>query len=90
MKEMGNQFVLGQSIENAIKRGKSQQNIGYTFSYDMLGEAALTNRDAITYTKAYADTISYLSNYCTNNDIRANPGISIKLSALFPRYRISS
>ena len=88
MKEMGNQFVLGQSIENAIKRGKSQQNIGYTFSYDMLGEAALTNRDAITYTKAYADTISYLSNYCTNNDIRANPGISIKLSALFPRYEL--
>ena len=54
----------------------------------MLGKAALTNRDAITYTQAYADTISYLSNYCTNNDIRANPGISIKLSALFPRYEL--
>ena len=88
MKEMGNQFVLGQSIERAIKRGKSYQDKGYTFSYDMLGEAALTNNDAINYTNAYADTISYLSKHCKSNDIKDNPGISVKLSALYPRYEL--
>ena len=88
MKEMGNQFVLGQSIEKAVKRGKSSQKKGYTFSYDMLGEAALTNKDATIYTNAYAETISYLSKYCTSDDIRDNPGISIKLSALYPRYEL--
>ena len=88
MKEMGNQFVLGQNIEKAVKRGKSSQNKGYTFSYDMLGEAALTNKDANIYTNAYAETISYLSKYCSSNDIRENPGISIKLSALYPRYEL--
>ena len=88
MKEMGNQFVLGQSIEKAVKRGTSSQKKGYTFSYDMLGEAALTNKDATTYTNAYAATISYLSKYCISDDIRNNPGISIKLSALYPRYEL--
>ena len=88
MKEMGNQFVLGQSIEKAVKRGTSSQKKGYTFSYDMLGEAALTNKDATIYTNAYAETISYLSKYCTSDDIRDNPGISIKLSALYPRYEL--
>ena len=88
MKEMGNQFVLGQSIEKAVKRGKSSQKKGYTFSYDMLGEAALTNKDATIYTNAYAETISYLSKYCTSDDVRDNPGISIKLSALYPRYEL--
>lgn len=88
MKEVGNQFVLGQSIERAIKRGKSYQDKGYTFSYDMLGEAALTNNDAIDYTNAYADTISYLSKHCKSNDIKDNPGISVKLSALYPRYEL--
>ena len=88
MKEMGNQFVLGQSIEKAVKRGTSSQKKGYTFSYDMLGEAALTNKDATIYTNAYAETISYLSKYCTSDDVRDNPGISIKLSALYPRYEL--
>ena len=88
MKEMGNQFVLGQSIEKAVKRGKSSQKKGYNFSYDMLGEAALTNKDATIYTNAYAETISYLSKYCTSDDVRDNPGISIKLSALYPRYEL--
>ena len=88
MKEMGNQFVLGQSIEKAVKRGKLSQKKGYNFSYDMLGEAALTNKDATIYTNAYAETISYLSKYCTSDDVRDNPGISIKLSALYPRYEL--
>jgi RHH-type proline utilization regulon transcriptional repressor/proline dehydrogenase/delta 1-pyrroline-5-carboxylate dehydrogenase len=89
MKEMGNQFVLGENIEDALKRGAPRKTQGYTFSYDMLGEAALTDGDARVFTKAYADAISYLSKHSKDNDVRNNPGISIKLSALFPRYELA-
>ncbi|NNU80201.1 bifunctional proline dehydrogenase/L-glutamate gamma-semialdehyde dehydrogenase PutA [Halovulum dunhuangense] len=86
MKEMGRQFVLGTSIENALERGKARVDQGYTYSYDMLGEAAMTSPDAETYFRAYSHAIEALAPHCTNADIRDNPGISIKLSALFPRY----
>ena len=89
MKEMGAQFVLGQTIEEALKRGGPQVTKGYTYSYDMLGEAALTQADADTFFTAYSDAISKLSTECTATDIRENPGISIKLSALHPRYEVS-
>ena len=89
MKEMGNQFVLGETIEKAVKRGQKRQKNDYTYSYDMLGEAAITNSDAIKFTKAYADTISYLAKHSKDPDVRNNPGISIKLSALFPRYELT-
>ena len=88
MKEMGNQFVLGETIEKAVKRGQKRQKNDYTYSYDMLGEAAITDNDAIKFTKAYADTISYLAKHSKDSDVRNNPGISIKLSALFPRYEL--
>ena len=86
MKELGQQFVLGQNIDEAIKRGKGRAKQGYTFSYDMLGEAALTARDAAKYHAAYLNAIRRLASECTAQDIRQNPGISIKLSALHPRY----
>ena len=88
MKELGHQFVLGRDIGEAIKRGGARAAQGYTFSYDMLGEAALTARDARKYHAAYAQAIARLAGECTNSDIRANPGISIKLSALHPRYEV--
>ena len=88
MKELGHQFVLGRDIGEAIKRGGARAAQGYTFSYDMLGEAALTARDAQKYHAAYAQAIARLAGECTNTDIRANPGISIKLSALHPRYEV--
>ena len=88
MKELGHQFVLGRDIGEAIKRGGARAAQGYTFSYDMLGEAALTARDARKYHAAYAQAIARLAGECTNTDIRANPGISIKLSALHPRYEV--
>ena len=88
MKEMGAQFVLGQTIEEATARAKSQEAEGYTFSYDMLGEAALTSKDAAGYFDAYSEAISAISNVCASADIRENPGISIKLSALHPRYEV--
>ncbi|RKQ71140.1 L-proline dehydrogenase /delta-1-pyrroline-5-carboxylate dehydrogenase [Litorimonas taeanensis] len=88
MKEMGNQFVLGQTIVTAYKRGLSKQKKGFTYSYDMLGEAALTSADAHKYFSAYQRAITFLSQKATADDIRQNPGISIKLSALHPRYEV--
>ncbi len=89
MKEMGHQFVLGQTISEAVKRGDGMQKLGFTYSYDMLGEAALTDRDAQTFYAAYEDAIKRLAKRATHEDIRDNPGISIKLSALHPRYEVS-
>jgi len=62
---------------------------GYCFSYDMLGEAACNEADARRYHLAYSDAITALSSYCTANDVGLNPGISVKLSALHPRYEFS-
>ena len=86
MKELGGQFVLGETIEQAIERGRAKRTAGYTFSYDMLGEAAMTAEDADAFFDAYAQAIDALAGSCTASDIRHNPGISIKLSALHPRY----
>lgn len=86
MKELGRQFVLGRTIEEATKRAKKEQARGYSYSYDMLGEAARTNQDALGYHQAYADAITKLTSACVHDDIRQNPGISVKLSALHARY----
>ncbi|GAB5448140.1 bifunctional proline dehydrogenase/L-glutamate gamma-semialdehyde dehydrogenase PutA [Gymnodinialimonas sp.] len=86
MKEMGNQFVLGETIAEAVKRGRDRAAQGYTFSYDMLGEAAVTAQEADTFHAAYAHSIAHLAKHATRDDIRENPGISVKLSALHPRY----
>ncbi len=86
MREMGEQFVLGETIDEAVRRGKSYSRKGYLYSYDMLGEAARTEADALRYHRAYADAISALNSGSTGTNIRQNPGISVKLSALHPRY----
>ncbi|MGI9353700.1 MAG: bifunctional proline dehydrogenase/L-glutamate gamma-semialdehyde dehydrogenase PutA [Rhizobiaceae bacterium] len=86
MKEMGRQFVLGETIDSAMKRAEAQEAKGFTYSYDMLGEAARTDRDARRYQLAYSNAIGRLANASHSDDIRENPGISIKLSALHPRY----
>jgi RHH-type proline utilization regulon transcriptional repressor/proline dehydrogenase/delta 1-pyrroline-5-carboxylate dehydrogenase len=88
MKELGHQFVLGETISEAVRRGQKRQNSGYTYSYDMLGEAALTAKDARAYFSAYKNAIAELAPFCSSGDIRQNPGISIKLSALHPRYEV--
>ncbi|MBI2381977.1 MAG: bifunctional proline dehydrogenase/L-glutamate gamma-semialdehyde dehydrogenase PutA [Gammaproteobacteria bacterium] len=85
MKIMGKQFVLGQNIGDALKNAKAQQAKGYTHSYDMLGEAAFTYDDAEKYFKAYADAIKALGQEAKPAGVPA-PSISIKLSALHPRY----
>lgn len=89
MKEMGRQFVLGESIQSAMKRASGMEAKGYTYSYDMLGEAARTEADAARYHLSYSRAISAIADGCTNTDIRENPGISVKLSALHPRYELA-
>jgi RHH-type proline utilization regulon transcriptional repressor/proline dehydrogenase/delta 1-pyrroline-5-carboxylate dehydrogenase len=89
MREMGEQFVLGRTIEEAVRRGRPMTAKGYLYSYDMLGEAARTEDDALRYHRAYADAISSLNSGATGTDIRRNPGISVKLSAIHPRYEVA-
>ena len=86
MREMGDQFVLGRNIGEAVKRGRDLIAKGYLYSYDMLGEAARTAEDAERYFDAYAGAIAELARSSNRPDIRHNPGISVKLSALHPRY----
>jgi RHH-type proline utilization regulon transcriptional repressor/proline dehydrogenase/delta 1-pyrroline-5-carboxylate dehydrogenase len=88
MKELGGQFVLGETIQDAIKRGAEKAKAGYTFSYDMLGEAALTQKDANKFFAAYKNSIEVLAEQCKSDSVAENPGISIKLSALHPRYEV--
>ncbi|MEX0329419.1 MAG: bifunctional proline dehydrogenase/L-glutamate gamma-semialdehyde dehydrogenase PutA [Ruegeria sp.] len=89
MKEMGRQFVLGETIQSAMSRAKGMESKGYTYSYDMLGEAARTEADAARYHLSYSRAIAAIAEACTHDDIRANPGISVKLSALHPRYELA-
>ena len=85
MKIMGRQFVLGRTITEALKNGKPQRDQGYTYSFDMLGEAALTRADAEKYFQDYSKAIAALvdDKYKGRSP---KPTISIKLSALHPHY----
>lgn len=85
MKMLGKQFVLGQTIDEAIQEASTLEAAGYTYSYDMLGEAARTHADAVRYYEAYANAISAIAR-APGSGITERPGISVKLSALYPRY----
>ncbi|HPG22841.1 MAG TPA: bifunctional proline dehydrogenase/L-glutamate gamma-semialdehyde dehydrogenase PutA [Amaricoccus sp.] len=85
MKLMGRSFVLGETIGAAMDRAAGMEAKGYTYSYDMLGEAARTDADAIRYAKAYSAAIAAIAKGA-KGDVRSSPGISVKLSALHPRY----
>ena len=89
MKEMGRNFVLGETIEKAMIRAEELESKGYTYSYDMLGEAARTEADARRYHLSYSKAITAIASAARGNDIRQNPGISVKLSALHPRYEVA-
>jgi RHH-type proline utilization regulon transcriptional repressor/proline dehydrogenase/delta 1-pyrroline-5-carboxylate dehydrogenase len=79
--------VIADTIQSALRQGKKQQAQGYLFCFDMLGEEALTQQDADRYTAAYAEAIRSLGQQPLKDSIYTNPGISIKLSALHPRYQ---
>jgi RHH-type proline utilization regulon transcriptional repressor/proline dehydrogenase/delta 1-pyrroline-5-carboxylate dehydrogenase len=87
MRIMSKQFVMGRTIDEAIKRAKKKEAVGYRYSYDMLGEAALTAKDAEKYFMAYHKAIESIGRAAEENaSIYQRAGISIKLSALHPRY----
>lgn len=86
MRMLGNQFVTGQTIEEALKNSQANETRGYQYSYDMLGEAALTESDAQNYYASYVAAIHAIGKASNGRGIKNGPGISIKLSALHPRY----
>ncbi|MFA0087127.1 bifunctional proline dehydrogenase/L-glutamate gamma-semialdehyde dehydrogenase PutA [Vibrio sp. 10N.261.51.F12] len=90
MKVMGHQFVLGRSISEAQKNGKKMRDRGFTYSYDMLGEAALTRADADKYFKDYLMAIEAVGGDKYGLDTSPAPSVSIKLSALHPRYEVAN
>lgn len=87
MSVMGNHFVLGRNIEEACDRGKKNEAKGFAHSYDMLGEAAYTHADAERYFASYLKAINFLaSRNDDSTDVMQRAGLSVKLSALHPRY----
>ncbi|MDT8437778.1 MAG: bifunctional proline dehydrogenase/L-glutamate gamma-semialdehyde dehydrogenase PutA [Wenzhouxiangellaceae bacterium] len=87
MRIMGHQYVMGRTIGEALKRADQAENRHYRYSFDMLGEAALTADDAERYRRAYHEAITALARAPgAGDDVFAAPSISVKLSALHPRY----
>jgi RHH-type transcriptional regulator, proline utilization regulon repressor / proline dehydrogenase / delta 1-pyrroline-5-carboxylate dehydrogenase len=86
MRMMGEQFVTGETIAQALANAKTREAQGFRFSYDMLGEAALTADDAARYFQSYEQAIHAIGKASGGRGIYDGPGISIKLSALHPRY----
>ncbi|GIU24479.1 bifunctional protein PutA [Shewanella colwelliana] len=90
MKIMGKQFVLGRTVKEALKNSVDKRKLGYTHSYDMLGEAALTSKDAQKYFDDYSSAIAALGAESYDEQEAPRPTISIKLSALHPRYEVAN
>ncbi|SDR43658.1 L-proline dehydrogenase /delta-1-pyrroline-5-carboxylate dehydrogenase [Rhizobiales bacterium GAS113] len=86
MRMMGQQFVTGQTIAEALANSRKMEARGFRYSYDMLGEAATTAQDAARYLGEYEAAIHAIGKASAGRGIYEGPGISIKLSALHPRY----
>ncbi len=89
MKIIGKQFVMGSTIDEAIQRAKKLEAKGYRYSYDMLGEAARTTEDANHYFNSYQKAIAATGAAACGLNPITGPGVSIKLSALHPRYEVA-
>ncbi|MGD2127961.1 MAG: bifunctional proline dehydrogenase/L-glutamate gamma-semialdehyde dehydrogenase PutA [Lysobacterales bacterium] len=86
MRIMGHQYVMGRTIEAAMDRARQKKNRAYRYSFDMLGEAALTAADSERYMDAYREAIEAIGSRDDTDDIFSAPSISVKLSALHPRF----
>lgn len=86
MKIMGKQFVMGRNIDEALSRAREFEAKGYTYSYDMLGEGARTRADAERYFESYLQAIHDIGKQANARGPNKSPGISVKLSAIHPRY----
>jgi RHH-type transcriptional regulator, proline utilization regulon repressor / proline dehydrogenase / delta 1-pyrroline-5-carboxylate dehydrogenase len=89
MRILGHQFVMGRTIGEALDRAAASEREGYRHSYDMLGEAAKTAADAARYHGAYSQAIAAIGRAADGKPVEAAPGISVKLSALHPRYEMA-
>ena len=89
MRILGRQFVMGRSIEEALARASADQERGYRHSFDMLGEAAHTAADAKRYLDAYQGAIAAIGKHGADRGPIDSSGISVKLSALHPRYEFA-
>jgi len=86
MRLMGKQFVAGETVAEALENAKALEAQGFSYSYDMLGEAAMTAADAERYYRAYEEAIHAIGRAAAGRGLMDGPGISMKLSALHPRY----
>lgn len=86
MRMMGEQFVTGETMPDALRHAESLEAQGFRYSYDMLGEAAMTAEDAERYRRSYEQAIHAIGKASKGRGVYAGPGISVKLSALHPRY----
>ncbi|MGE5489728.1 MAG: proline dehydrogenase family protein, partial [Actinomycetota bacterium] len=86
MELLGQQFVMAETIDAALLRSRANEARGYAYSFDMLGEAALTTADAERYLEAYETAIHAIGRANAGRGVKEGPGISVKLSALHPRY----
>ena len=89
MRVLGRQFVMGRTIDEALERASTHNEKGWRHSFDMLGEAARTAEDAARYTAAYQGAIEAIGRASGSRGPIDGPGISIKLSALHPRYEFA-
>ena len=95
MRILGGQFVLGQTIGDALANAEDEAAEGYRFSFDMLGEAARTAEDAAAYTARYHEAVEAIAAWAGSphlrdeDELHTRPGLSVKLSALHPRYQPS-
>ena len=89
MRLLGQQFVLGETIEEALDNGQTYAGLGYKYSFDMLGEGARTVADAEKYYDSYWATIEVLEKHASDSELNNNPAMSVKISALHPRYEFN-
>lgn len=89
MRIMGSQYVMGRTLPEAMSRGHRESSVCVRFSFDMLGEGARTEADAKRYFEAYAEAIRQLGEASGGDSPDRADGISVKLSALHPRYQFS-
>ncbi|WP_300340292.1 bifunctional proline dehydrogenase/L-glutamate gamma-semialdehyde dehydrogenase PutA [Accumulibacter sp.] len=90
MRILGKQFVMGRNINEALERARSAEKAGYRHSYDMLGESARTSADALRYFDSYSKAIAAIGDAAAGQPPFIAPSISIKLSALHPRYEVAN
>ena len=89
MRIMGQEYILGADIEQALERTHDKGNADYRYSFDMLGEVALTREATDMYMQAYSDAIDAIGEHPDTGDVLEAPSISVKLTALHPRYELA-